>query len=320
MIKPSPSNDFLVVRGNDPLPEGLLRPVLAIGNFDGVHRGHRAVIDEAKALARVLDAPAAALTFEPHPRAYFQKDIKLFRLTPEAEKLAALAAAGLQGAVVLTFDQDLATLSADEFVDRILVQRLGVSGVVVGFDFHFGKGRAGSPKFLDEQGLKRGFQVRVVAPMREEGDAISSTSIRSALASGQMGHAAYMLGRPFSVRAQVIHGDKRGRELGYPTANLALSADIPLAFGVYAVRAHTPLGTFDGVASYGTRPTFDDGRPLLEVHLFDMKGDLYGAFLDVELHAFLRPELKFGSIADLIAQMDADSASARQLLAGIPGK
>ncbi|MFS8036257.1 bifunctional riboflavin kinase/FAD synthetase [Xanthobacter sp. AM11] len=311
------SPDFVLVRGAEPLPAALARPVVAIGNFDGVHRGHRAVFDTASAMARDAGVPAVALTFEPHPRTFFNPAAAPYRLTPEPRKLRHIAESGLAGAIVLPFDAALAAMEAEAFVRDILVERYHVSGVAVGFDFHFGRARAGSPAFLEEAGRRHGFSVRVVEPMRDEGDAISSTAVREALASGQVGHAAHMLGRPFAVAAQVIHGDKRGRTLGFPTANLALDDDLRLAFGIYAVRVLTPAGCFDGVANYGRRPTFDNGRALLEVHVFDFSGDLYGATLEVEFHAYLRPELKFDGIDALVAQMHADARQARAVLAGM---
>ncbi|MFG1413088.1 bifunctional riboflavin kinase/FAD synthetase [Xanthobacter sp. VTT E-85241] len=314
MSDPSESS-FPVVQGIAPIPARIARPVLAIGNFDGVHRGHRAVINAALAMAQTLGRPAAALTFEPHPRSFFQPDANLFRLTPGQQKLDCLARTGLAGAIVLPFDAALARVTAEDFVEEILVRRFGVSGVVVGFDFHFGRARAGSPAFLREAGARLGFPVEVVEPALDEGDPISSSAIRNALAAGQVGHAAHMLGRPWSVRATVIHGDKRGRDLGYPTANLAMPAGTQLAFGIYAVRARFDGQVVDGVASYGRRPTFDNGRPLLEVHLFDFVGDLYGRELDVAFHGYLRPELKFDDIDALIAQMNKDSAAARLVLA-----
>ncbi len=307
---------FLVSDGAGPLPPALSRPVLAIGNFDGVHRGHLAVIGAARAMAQRLARPAAALTFEPHPRSLFQPHVPLFRLTPGTQKLSALAATGLDGAIVLPFDAALAAIPAEAFVADILVGRFAAAGVVVGFDFHFGRARAGSPSFLREQGARFGFEVEVVEPTRDAGDPVSSTAIRNALASGQVGHAAHMLGRPWSVRAQVVHGDKRGRVLGFPTANLVLPAGTELAFGIYAVRARVGARMVDGVASYGRRPTFDNGAALLEVYLFDFSGDLYGQEIEVFLHNYLRPEMKFASIEALIAQMEKDSADARALLAG----
>lgn len=314
MSDPSESS-FSVVQGIAPIPARIARPVLAIGNFDGVHRGHRAVINAALAMAQTLNRPAVALTFEPHPRSFFQPDANLFRLTPGQQKLDCLARTGLAGAIVLPFDAALARVPAEDFVEEILVRRFGASGVVVGFDFHFGRARAGSPAFLREAGARLGFPVEVVEPALDEGDPISSSAIRNALAAGQVGHAAHMLGRPWSVRATVIHGDKRGRDLGYPTANLTMPAGTQLAFGIYAVRARFDGHVVDGVASYGRRPTFDNGRPLLEVHLFDFSGDLYGRELDVAFHGYLRPELKFDDIDALIAQMNKDSAAARLVLA-----
>jgi len=314
-----PSPTFTVVRGAAPLPHELARPVIAIGNFDGVHRGHQAVFDAAKAMAAERGVVAVALTFEPHPRSFFSPQTAPFRLTPEERKLEQIAASGLAGAIVLPFDQALATTEAEAFVRDVLVGRYGVSGVAVGFDFHFGKARAGSPSFLEGAGRRYGFAVTVVEPMRDEGDAISSSAIRKALAAGQVGHAAHMLGRPFAVTAQVRHGDKRGRTIGFPTANLALAGGIELAFGIYAVRVVTADGRrFDGVANYGRRPTFDNGAALLEVHIFDFSGDIYGQELDVEFIAFLRPELKFDGIDALVAQIREDAREAREVLAATP--
>lgn len=307
--------DFVLVRGDDPLPPALARPVVAIGNFDGVHRGHQAVFAAARAMAGKAGVPAVALTFEPHPRTFFNPATAPFRLTPEPAKLRSIARSGLAGAIVLPFDATLAAMEAEAFVRDVLVARYAVSGVAVGFDFHFGRARAGSPAFLQDAGLRHGFTVTVVEPMRDEGDAISSTAVRKALAAGQVGHAAHMLGRPFAVSAEVIHGEKRGRTIGFPTANLALPQDLELAFGIYAVRATTPAGRFGGVANYGRRPTFDNGRALLEVHLFDFSGDLYGAAMEVEFLAYLRPELKFDGINALVAQIRADAHQAREVLA-----
>lgn len=312
---PSPPLVFTVAEGIAPLPEALRQPVLAIGNFDGVHRGHRAVIDAARAMAQRLGRPAAALTFEPHPRAFFLPDAPLFRLTPGAEKLEALRAAGLDGAVVLAFDAAFAALTAEAFVADVLKGTFEVAGVVVGYDFHFGNKRGGSPAFLRQAGERLGFAAEVVEPMLDAGDPVSSTAIRNALASGQVGHAAHMLGRPWRVTATVIHGDKRGRVLGFPTANLRLPAGTQLAHGIYAVRVHFDGRSHDAVASHGRRPTFDNGAELLEVYIFDFSGDLYGRELAVTFHNYLRPELKFDGIEALVAQMQQDSAAARALLA-----
>src|ERR1700688_1831819 len=258
-----PTKNFLVVR--DSAPDDALRgAVVAIGNFDGVHRGHRAVIGAALDQARALGRPAAALTFEPHPRAYFNPGEPLFRLTDEAVKLRLLASTGLDGAIVLTFDAALAGLSAQEFVDRILVERFAVGGAVIGFNFHFGLNRAGSPDFLISQGKKYGFAVDVVPPFEEDGRPVSSGPIRTALIAGNIGEATELLGFPWFVSGPVIHGDKRGRELGFPTANLSLEAACGLRHGIYAVRAGVGGRHIDGVASFGRRPMFDNGAVLLE--------------------------------------------------------
>jgi len=306
---------FTVMHGPEPLPAKIARPVLAIGNFDGVHRGHRAVFAAALSMADEAGVKALALTFEPHPRTFFNPQKAPLRLTPAERKLDEIARTGIAGAIVLPFDAALAGMEAEDFVRKVLVERYGVTGVAVGFDFHFGRARAGSPAFLADAGRRHGFRVSVIEPIRDEGDTISSTAIRTALASGQVGHAAHMLGRPFTVTGAVVHGEKRGRELGFPTANVALDHPVELAFGIYAVRALTPQGRIDGVASYGRRPTFDNGAALLEVHLFDFSGDLYGQPIGVEFHAFLRPELKFADAGALVAQMHDDARRARAVLA-----
>jgi riboflavin kinase / FMN adenylyltransferase len=309
-----PTKSFLVVR--DSAPDDALRgAVVAIGNFDGVHRGHRAVIGAALKQARALGRPAAALTFEPHPRALFNPGEPLFRLTDEAAKLRLLASTGLDGAIVLTFDAALASLTADEFVARILVERLAVSGAVIGFNFHFGMNRAGSPDFLIAEGKKRGFTVEVVPRFADNGRPVSSGPIRDALAAGKLGEAAELLGHPWFVSGTVIDGDKRGRELGFPTANLRLDAGCGLRHGIYAVRIGVGGRHYDGVASFGRRPMFDTGAVLLEVFLFDFSGDLYGQNLDVAFIDWIREELMFDSAAALIAQMKDDSRRARELLA-----
>jgi riboflavin kinase / FMN adenylyltransferase len=309
-----PTKNFLVVR--DSAPDDALRgAVVAIGNFDGVHRGHRAVIGAALDQARALGRPAAALTFEPHPRAYFNPGEPLFRLTDEAVKLRLLASTGLDGAIVLTFDAALAGLSAEAFVERILVERFAVSGAVIGFNFHFGMNRAGSPDFLKAQGKKYGFAVEVVPRFEDNGRPVSSGPIRAALAAGRLDQAAEFLGYPWFVSGEVIHGDKRGRELGFPTANLKLDAACGLRHGIYAVRVGVGGRRYDGVASFGRRPMFDTGAVLLEVFLFDFAGDLYGQNIDVAFIDWIREERMFDSAAALIAQMQHDSRLARDALA-----
>ncbi len=309
-----PTKPFLVVRDDAPL-DPLKGSVVAIGNFDGVHRGHLAVIRSAVERARELGRRAVALTFEPHPRRFFRPDVPLFRLTDEAAKLRLLAASGLDGALVMTFDTALAGLTAEAFVGRILVDRLAISGATIGFDFHYGKDRGGSPDFLAAAGRRLGFPVEIVAPLEDEGRPVSSSEIRAALAAGQVVEAAELLGYPWFVSATVLHGDKRGRELGYPTANLRLDPDCGLKHGIYAVRAGIRGRIHDGVASFGRRPTFDNGPPLLEVHLFDYSGDLYGTAIDVAFIGWIRAELKFSGVDDLVRRMDEDSRLARTALA-----
>jgi riboflavin kinase/FMN adenylyltransferase len=309
-----PTKNFLVVRDSAP-GDALRGAVVAIGNFDGVHRGHRAVIGAALQKARALGRPAAALTFEPHPRAFFNPGEPLFRLTDEAVKLRLLASTGLDGAIVLTFDAALAGLSAENFVERILVERFALSGAVIGFNFHFGMNRAGSPDFLKAQGKKYGFAVDVVPRFEDQGRPVSSGPIRDALAAGRLDQAAEFLGYPWFVSGEVIHGDKRGRELGFPTANLKLDAACGLRHGIYAVRVAAGERRYSGVASFGRRPMFDTGAVLLEVFLFDFAGDLYGQNIDVAFIDWIREERMFDSAGALIQQMQDDSRIAREVLA-----
>jgi riboflavin kinase / FMN adenylyltransferase len=310
-----PSEPFVVVRGEAATEHALDGAVVAIGNFDGVHRGHRAVIAAARARAQALGRPAAALTFEPHPRSVFRPDEPLFRLTDERAKLRLLATTGLDGAIVLQFDAALAGLSAQDFISRILVGRFAVAGVAIGFDFHFGLNRAGSPDFLAAQGAKQGFAVDVVPRFEDAGRPVRSGPIRAALAAGRVAEAGELLGYPWFVSAEVVHGDKRGRELGYPTANLRVDPACGLAHGIYAVRVGIGERRYDGVASFGRRPMFDQGIVLLEVFLFDFAGDLYGEVIDVAFIDWIRPELKLDSVEALVRRMDEDSRLARAALA-----
>ena len=304
---------FFVVR--DAAPDGALRgAVVAMGNFDGVHRGHQAVIAAALDRADGLGAPAAVLTFEPHPRVFFKPGEPLFRLTDEAAKLRLLASTGLDGVIVLTFDAALASLTADDFVRRILVERFAISGAVIGFNFHFGKNRTGSPDFLIAEGRKHGFSVDVVAPFQLEGRPVSSGPIRDALGAGRLDEAAALLGFPWFVSGEVIHGDKRGRELGFPTANLRLDAACGLRHGVYAVRVALGERRYDGVANFGRRPMFDSGAVLLEVFLFDFSADLYGQRIDVAFIDWIREEELFGSVDELVRGMRDDALTARAAL------
>jgi riboflavin kinase / FMN adenylyltransferase len=313
-----PAHAFAVVRGEASADHALDGAVVAIGNFDGVHRGHRAVIAAAQARARALGRPAAALTFEPHPRSFFRPDEPLFRLTDERAKLRLLAGTGLDGAIVLPFDAALAGLSAADFVARILVGRFAVAGVAIGFDFHFGLNRAGSPGYLAAQGAKLGFAVDIVPRFEDNGRPVRSGPIRAALAAGRIAEANELLGYPWFVSGTIVHGDKRGRELGYPTANLRLDPGCALAHGIYAVRVGVGERRYDGVASFGRRPMFDQGTVLLEAFLFDFSGDLYGEVIDVAFVDWIRPELKLDSVAELVRRMDEDSRLARAALARAP--
>jgi len=311
--------DFTVIGDSTPaaaIPKGM---VVAMGNFDGVHLGHRAVIDAALRMGRAHGKPAMAVTFEPHPRSYFSPNTPQFRLTDETAKLRLLAGTGLAGAVVMSFDKRRAETTAQDFIHHDLIERLGISGIAVGYDFHFGKGRVGSPSLLVSEAPRLGIEVDVQAHVDIAERPVSSSAIRMALTEGQIEEATAMLGGPWFVTGQVIHGDKRGRDLGYPTANIRLDKNCGLKHGIYAVRVGLGGRRFDGVASFGRRPTFDNGAPLLEIFLFDFDGDLYGATLDVAFIAFIRDELKFDSIETLIRQMDADSARARACLAAAPG-
>ena len=312
-----PAKAFHVARGDargvDPGP--LAGAVVAVGNFDGVHRGHRAVIGAALARARALGRKTAALTFMPHPRAYFRPQDGLFTLSPEPDKLRLLAATGLDGAVIMRFDKALAATSAQDFIERILVKNLGIGGAAIGFDFHFGQNRAGSPAYLAGQGAELGFAVDIVPPLEDEGRPVSSGAVRTALTAGKVVEAAELLGAPWFVSGQVIHGDKRGRDLGFPTANIRLDPSCGLKHGIYAVRMDVGGTRYDGVASFGRRPMFDNGAPLLEVFLFDFAGDLYGKTVDVAFIGWIRSEQKFASIDILKEQMANDVAQAREALA-----
>jgi riboflavin kinase / FMN adenylyltransferase len=315
---PHPPEPLIVVRGEAPADRALDGAVVAIGNFDGVHRGHRAVIAAALARAKALSRPAAALTFEPHPRRFFRPEEPLFRLTDERAKLRLLAATGLTGAIVLRFNAALAGLSAQDFIGRVLLARFRVAGVAIGFDFHFGLNRAGSPDYLAAQGAKLGFAVDVVPRFEDAGRPMRSGPIRAALAAGRITEANAMLGYPWFVTAKVVHGDKRGRELGYPTANLRLDPDCGLKHGIYAVRVGVRGRRYDGVASFGRRPMFDAGTVLLEPSLFDFSGDLYGQEIDVAFIDWIRPELKFDRVEDLVRRMNEDAKLARVALAAKP--
>ncbi len=308
------------------LPPEARGAVVAIGNFDGVHRGHQAVIGEAVRRARAERRQAAVLTFEPHPRRFFRPDQPPFLLTRLRTKLRVIAGLGVDRVFVPRFDRRLAAVTAENFVDRVLVRDIALAHAVVGYDFVFGHGRRGTPELLRERLAAAGCGVSVMAPVARAGEAgadeegliYSSTGVRDALVAGDPAAAAALLGRPFEIEGRVATGDRRGRTLGFPTANLWLGEYLRPKRGVYAVRARVGDETvpIDGVANLGLRPTFGgDAEPRLEVHLFDVDRDLYGRRLAVELIAFLRPERRFEAIDALKVQIAADALAARAALA-----
>lgn len=289
--------------------------VVAVGNFDGMHRGHQAVLACAGAVAADDGMPTVLLTFAPHPRTVFDPSRPVFLLTPDPAKRRLARVLGIDAVVTLTFDLELSRMAAETFVSDILVDGLAARHVVTGFDFHFGRDRQGSPVFLRAEGDRHGFGVSIVEEFGDEKGAVSSSRIRAALEQGDLVTAEELLGYRWFVEGVVLHGDKRGRELGYPTANLALSEDCRLKHGIYAVRVWLDGRVIDGVASFGRRPTFDHGRELLETFLFDFDDDLYGREIMVQLVAYLRPELRFDSAEALVGQMEKDAVEARNRLA-----
>ncbi|WP_027143219.1 bifunctional riboflavin kinase/FAD synthetase [Mesorhizobium sp. WSM3626] len=303
-----------------PLPADLRGGVVAIGNFDGVHRGHQAVLERALAEATRRGVPALVLTFEPHPRTVFRPDLPLFVLTPPPMKARLLSLLGFAALVEQPFTRDFASLSAEAFVTDVLERTLGISHAVTGFDFHFGKDRQGGPAYLMAAGERQGFGVTLVDAFRDEGaEVVSSSRIRALLCEGEVAGAAGLLGYRFTVESEVVGGQQLGRTLGFPTANMRLPAEATLKEGIYAVRFRREDGTLhDGVASFGRRPTVDDnGAPLLETFVFDFSGDLYGETCGVSFFGFLRSEIKFDGLDALVVQMKRDEAEARALLGGV---
>lgn len=307
------------------MPPAVQGGVVAIGNFDGVHLGHQRVLSEAVNIALQSNVPALAMTFEPHPRTVFRPDHPVFRLTDVVMKARVLEAMGLDGMIVCPFDRDFAATEAEDFVSEILQVQLNAGHVVTGFNFQFGKNRRGTPEFLKSSGANNSFGVSIVerlagqASDESEDDTISSSRIRRLLGDGDVNRAGQLLGYRWLVSGTVQHGRKMGRDLGFPTANLTLAPEARLAHGVYAVRLRRASGElFDGVASYGRRPTFDDGAPLLETFIFDFDGDLYGEEVTVSLFDWIRGEEKFESVDELIAAMNKDTDLARDFMTSAP--
>lgn len=291
----------------------------AIGNFDGVHLGHQYVLDIARAQARADHSPLGVMTFEPHPRQYFAPQSPPFRLMSAEARAHRLDKLGVERLYELSFNDTLSALSPEDFAKQVIVDGLGLRHVVIGEDFHFGKGRAGSTADLVTLGERLGFGVTIAPLMSDNVGEVSSTAIRHALTDGRPRDAARMLGHWHRMEGEVIRGDQRGRDLGYPTANMSIAGLHPPKFGVYVVEidiltgAHK--GNYGGAASMGTRPMFGENLPNLESFIFDFKGDIYGEDISVALVDYLRPERVFDSVETLIAQMDADCAKARDILA-----
>ena len=309
---------MLIVNGFEAVPPEAKGAVLALGNFDGVHRGHQFLIRAAQKEAKRIGCPAGVLLFEPHPREFFSPDELHFHLTPRDEKLAVLDEAGLDLAVVLPFDAALAGLDAGRFIEEILVGALAVAHVVVGYHFFFGKNRTGSSETLRAAGAAHGFGVTVVEPVADRGEPFSSTAIRLLLAEGDVRGAAKALGRQWRVRGPVIGGAQRGTGLGFPTANVAMPKGTALGHGIFAVRVKLDGKPLEGAAYLGTRPTFDDGMPVLEVFLFDFDEKIYGRTIEVSFVDKVRGDRKFASAEELVRQMEADCAKAREILAAEP--
>lgn len=299
-----------------PVPENLRGGIVALGNFDGFHLGHQAVVGEAIRWARVEGRPAIVATFDPHPVRYFAPDAAPFRLTTLDQRQDLFESAGADAMLVIQFGADVAGMAATDWIEQALVGHLGATGVVTGDDFTFGKGRGGNPQVLAGHGASLGLRAKAVSAVTLEGEVVSSSRIRDALKSGDCETATRLLTRPFAMRGTVQHGDKVGRTINFPTANLDIGAYLRPRYGIYAVTGHFADGTtLKGAANIGIRPMFDPPKELLEPHFFDFSGDLYGQEIEVAFHHFLRPEAKFDGLDALMAQMALDCDRARELLA-----
>jgi riboflavin kinase/FMN adenylyltransferase len=306
------------LESSQPMPEALRGAVIALGNFDGFHQGHQAVVGAAIDWARAEGRPCIVGTFDPHPMRHFKPDAEPFRLTTLDQRQELFAAAGADAMLVFRFDDALAATPADAWIERVIAGQLGAAGVVTGEDFTFGNARSGNAAVLREVGARCGVAARTVGPVHDAEGPISSSRIRAALKAGDCATAARLLTRPFAIRGPVEHGDKLGRTIGYPTANLTLGNYLRPRYGIYAVTGVLPGGRrVLGAANIGVRPTFDPPKELLEPYFFDFSGDLYGQQIEVAFHAFLRAEAKFDSLDALTAQMERDCESARALLATV---
>jgi riboflavin kinase / FMN adenylyltransferase len=303
------------ISARDSMPEALRGGIAALGNFDGFHLGHQAVAGEAIAQAKAAGKPAIIATFDPHPVRHFAPDAAPFRLTTLDQRQRLFEAAGADAMLVFEFDAELAATTAQDFIAKILVERLGLSGVVTGEDFTFGKARGGNIDVLKEQGAQYGLSSTAVGPVIDAGGVISSSRIREALRAGDCATATQLLTRPFAIEGVVQHGDKNGRLLGYPTANLDLGNYLRPRYGVYAVTGRLADGrVLKGAANIGIRPQFTPPKELLEPHFFDFVEEIYDQLLEVGFHAFLRAEAKFDSLDALMEQIAADCAAAKALL------
>ena len=299
----------------DAMPDALRGAVVALGNFDGFHLGHQAVAGEAIRQAKAAGKPAIIATFDPHPVRFFAPHVPWFRLTTLEQRQRLFAEAGADAMLVFDFDAELAATTAEDFVVKLLAERLGVSGVVTGEDFTFGKARGGNTGVLRDLGAQHGITATTVGPVTDAGGVISSSRIRDALKAGECETATRLLTRPFAIEAVVQHGDKNGRDLGFPTANMDMGHYLRPRYGVYAVRGKLPDGRMlDGAANVGIRPQFEPPKELLEPHFFDFAEMIYDQMIEVEFHAFLRPEGKYDSLDALIAQIAKDCEDAKAAL------
>lgn len=298
-----------------PVPEHLRNAVIALGNFDGFHQGHQAVVARAREIARTEGRPLIVATFSPHPSRVFHPDASFFRLTTLDQRERLFAAAGADAMLVFHFDRAMAAVSAEDFVAHWLIERFGAAVAVTGEDFTFGAGRRGNTVFLKQFGEPLGLRMKAVGPVSDAEGPISSSRIRDALQNGDCETATRLLTRPFAIEGVVEHGDKLGRSIGFPTANIPFDRYLRPAFGIYAVRGHMPDGRIvGGAANLGIRPHFDPPKELFEPHFFDFSGDLYGRTIEVDLIHFIRPEAKFDTLEKLVAQIEADCAEARRIL------